>query len=336
MTDPSTEETDPAGLVNLAEDRLGAQVIYATDDFFAPRERLLKAAEPIAKPGTFDAHGQWMDGWESRRRRGGGHDYCVIQLAYPGNVHQIDVNTRYFTGNYPPEASLEALTRGSPLDPDALWQEILPRQPLSGDAHNRFAITHSGPWRFLRLHIFPDGGIARLRVFGLVERDWVEIRKNLAPSDLIDLFGMENGGVALLANDEHYGSIRHLNRAGRGINMGDGWETRRRREPGHDWVILKLGHPGQLQRVIIDTAHYRGNYPERVSLDAVLLAPGAALTSQDYPNLDWQPLMSPQFLTPDAEHEFTQLIPHERLSHVRVNIHPDGGLSRVRLFGRPL
>ncbi len=351
---------DISALVNLAEDRLGAEALFATDDFFAPKARMLKAEAPVAKPGTFDDNGQWMDGWESRRRRGGGHDYCVVKLAFPGEIEVIDLDTCYFTGNYPPQASLEALpefwgsaesVESDPLQPDAPWREILTPQELSGNQHNLFTISDHGPWRYLRLHIYPDGGIARLRTFGRVALDWEKIQKQLKPGESLDLLAVENGGIAILANDQHYGSITHLNRPGRGINMGDGWETRRRRESGHDWVIVELGHPGQLDKVCIDTAHFRGNFPESVSLEGIFVngvcrekpsgkasgsdSPPPANT-QPGPDADWQPLMPPQPLGPDAVHDFQQqLLPHETISHVKINIHPDGGLSRVRLYGIP-
>ena len=92
----------------------------------------------------------------------------------------------------------------------------------------------------------------------------------------VDLLALEHGGRALSCSDEHYGSMHNLNVAGRGVNMGDGWETARRRGPGNDWVVLALGHAGVIESVEVDTAHFKGNYPDRVSLDAALFADGEA------------------------------------------------------------
>lgn len=319
----------PPGLINLADESLGAQALWASDEFFAAKERMLNPAEPVSRPGTFDEHGQWMDGWETRRRRGGGHDSCVVRLAYPGVIRLIDLDTRYFTGNYPAQASVEATADLDPLDPAARWTTILPAIALGGDRHNPFPIADNSCWRSLRLNIFPDGGIARFRVCGVVRPDWTTI----GPNELVDLFAIERGGIALQANDEHYGDIRNLNRPGRGVNMGDGWETRRRREPGFDWVIVRLGHPGTIHEVEIDTAHFRGNFPDRVSLHGALVR-GLSDDALAASSMHWPLLLPEQPMTADAQHRFKdELARLGPVSHVRMNLHPDGGVSRLRLFG---
>jgi allantoicase len=320
----------PSGLTNLAEDALGAQALWATDDFFAPKERLLLRAEPISKPGTFDDNGQWMDGWESRRRRGGGHDACIVRLAFPGLIRLIDIDTRFFTGNYPPQAAVEATNDDDPLAAKAKWTPLLATRALRGNSHNRFPVENETSWRFVRLNIFPDGGVARLRVWGVVQPDW----KTIGEDRTVDLFAVEHGGIALQANDQHYGHIRNLNRPGRGVNMGDGWETRRRREPGFDWAIVKLGRPGIIEAVEIDTAHFRGNYPDRVSLQAALVkgVGDAALAEQ---STRWLHLLPEQQMSADMQHRFKSEVSRlGTVSHVRINMHPDGGISRVRLYGR--
>jgi len=322
----------PSGTLNLAESELGAQALWSTDDFFAQKERMLARAEPVSRPGVFDDNGQWMDGWESRRRRGGGHDICVVRLAWPGEIRMIDLDTHYFTGNYPPHASVEALQSGyagDPLDPAASWTTLLPKSALTGNSHNRFVVTSTEPWQFLRLNIFPDGGVARLRVWGVVRPDWTSVSRDR----VLDLFAVENGGAGLCANDEHYGSIRNLNRPGRGVNMGDGWETRRRREPGYDWSIVRLGHPGAIEEVEVDTAHFRGNYPDRVSLQAALVEGSDA--ALELSSREWPLLLPEQKLQAHAQHRFRkELASLGPVSHVRMNIHPDGGVSRLRLLGR--
>jgi len=334
-------ETIPAGTINLAEAELGAHALWATDDFFAPRERMLARAEPVSRPGVFDDNGQWMDGWESRRRRGGGHDACIVKLALPGVVQHVDLDTRFFTGNYPPHASIEATNDPQPLSDTASWQPLLAKSALQGNGHNVFAVENDQPWQFLRLNIYPDGGIARFRVWGRVRPDWLRV----SPDEVIDLFALHHGGVGLCANDEHYGSIRNLNRPGCGVNMGDGWETRRRREPGNDWAVLELGHPGTIEEVEVDTAHFRGNFPDRVSLQAALLdekrrhgglaASPAFVASLAFASEKWTTLLPEQKMRADAQHRFrAELAKLGPVSHVRLNLYPDGGVSRLRLYGR--
>ena len=319
----------PAGLINLADGSQGAQALWANDEFFAAKERMLQPSEPVFRAGTFDAHGQWMDGWETRRRRTPGHDSCIVRLAYPGVVKLLDLDTRHFTGNYPPRASVDATADLDPLQPGTRWTPILPVRELGGNRHNLFAVGDGSAWRSLRLNIIPDGGIARFRAWGVVQSDWNAVRGD----EPVDLFAVERGGVALIANDQHYGSIRNLNRPGRGVNMGDGWETRRRREPGADWVIVKLGHPGLIREVEVDTAHFRGNFPDRVSLQAASVQ-GIADDALEAASSKWPVLLPEQKLSADAVHRFEQQVVNlGPVSHVRMTIHPDGGVSRLRLIG---
>ena len=314
--------------VQLEQPRLGTRVVYATDEYFAAKERLIEAAEPVFIADRYDDHGKWMDGWESRRKREPGHDYCVIRLGLPGIVRGLDIDTRYFTGNYPPDASVEACVSGE-LVPSVGWETIQPKVGLKGDAHNFMAIENDRRFTHVRLHIYPDGGVARLRIYGEVRPDWGELQGRE-----IDLLALENGGRAIACSDEHYGSMHNLNVAGRGVNMGDGWETARRRGPGNDWVILALGHPGTIGRVEIDTAHFKGNYPDRASIQAALLpqaAPGDLVAA----SADWPTLLPESKLGMDRQHEFAaELADLGPVSHARLSIFPDGGVSRLRLFGK--
>lgn len=319
----------PAGLVNLADGSQGAEALWANDEFFAAKGRMLQQAEPVFRAGTFDEHGQWMDGWETRRRRTPGHDSCIIRLAYPGVVKLIDLDTRHFTGNYPPRASVDATADPDPLQPGTRWTPILPVQELGGNRHNVFPVGSASAWNALRLNIIPDGGIARFRVWGAVQADWAAV----GDDEPVDLFAVERGGTALIANDQHYGSIRNLNRPGRGVNMGDGWETRRRREPGADWVIVKLGHPGVIRAVEVDTAHFKGNFPDRVSLQAARIS-GITDDALESASAAWPILLPEHPLSADAVHRFEDPVANlGPVSHVRMTIHPDGGVSRLRLIG---
>lgn len=337
--------------INLANERLGAKAIYSTDEFFGAMQRMLNPAEPVFLPDEFDDHGKWMDGWETRRRRGGGHDECVARLGVPGLIRAVNIDTRHFTGNYPPQASLEACYSEQAPDQGARWTEIIPVSPLQGDSHNLFDVKNAQIWNHLRLKIHPDGGVARLRVYGYAYRDWSKV----SGSQLLDLAAVENGGRAVLCNDEHFGDMGNIIMPGKGINMGDGWETRRRREPGHDWVVLQLGHLALIDSVSVDTAFFKGNYPDRISMDAARLPAStqedpspediaafgfviAWRISQEAPlpeNMDWRPLLDEHPLSADSERLFReQLRDVGRVTHLRLNIHPDGGLSRVRVFGR--
>ncbi len=314
--------------LDLANSRLGAEAIYCTDDFFAPMERMLNPTEPVFIEDKYDDHGKWMDGWESRRKRTEGHDHCVVKMGLPGSIAAIDIDTRHFTGNFPPRASVEACYSDTPLDESTAWTEILPEVELNGNSHNIFEIENDANWNHVRLHIYPDGGVARLRLFGQVHRDWSEV----AADELVDLAAAVNGGVAVACNDEHFGVMGNILMPGKGINMGDGWETRRRREPGNDWVIVRLGHPGVVKQVEVDTAFFKGNYPDGVSIEGCVVEDDSSMG--DPGSIDWTPLLPRQKLAADAVHTFSDELEGDvHASHLRIQIYPDGGLSRVRIFG---
>jgi allantoicase len=323
-----TAEKNPFGAwIRLEQPRLGTRVTYASDEFFAAKERLIQPTDPIFIDGKYDDHGKWMDGWESRRRRTPGHDFCIIRLGVPGVIRGFDIDTRYFTGNYPPQVSIDASASEEDV-PDNGWNEILPGIDLQGDSRHFVEVSSDEVWSHLRLNIYPDGGIARLRVYG-------EVKPAFDDKDdtdgVVNLLALRNGGRALAASDEHYGSMHNLNLPGRGINMGDGWETARRRGPGNDWVILALGHPGTIRRIEVDTAHFKGNYPDRVSVEAALFAGnGEAVAASN----GWQTLLPESKLQMDQQHYFeAELEKPGPVSHVRMSIYPDGGVSRFRVFG---
>jgi allantoicase len=311
--------------IRLEQPRLGTRVTHASDEFFAAKERLIQPADPVFINDKYDDHGKWMDGWESRRRRTPGHDFCIIRLGVPGIVHGVDIDTRFFTGNFPPQASIDACVSDDDV-PETDWTEIVPVAELEGDRHHFFEVSDGLAWTHLRLNIYPDGGVARLRIYGEVRAD-IE-----AGGGVIDLFALKHGGRALAASDEHYGSMHNLNLPGRGVNMGDGWETARRRGPGNDWVVAALGSPGVVERVEVDTAHFKGNYPDRVSVEA------ARFASHDEARSDserWQTLLPESKLAMDQQHYFeSELNDLGPVSHVRMSIYPDGGVSRLRIFGR--
>jgi allantoicase len=335
-------------LADLASGRVGGRAIATNDDFFAPMANLVKAQAPVFVPGKYTSRGKWMDGWESRRRRTPGHDWCTVKLGLRGVVHGVNIGTQFFTGNFPSHASLDALDEVTGTVPvknvkgdSPRWTTLLPKAPLKGNGDNLFTIADRRPWTHLRLNIYPDGGVARLRVYGEAAIDWARIAKAGRPLDLASIL---NGGLVLGASDMHFGARDNMIMPGRAPNMGDGWETRRRRGPGapneedfvgtptaSDWAIIRLGAPGSVTRVEIDTNHYKGNFPESASLWGTL-APGAPLETLE--GITWIELLPRTPLRAHHRHFFaTQLRRPGPVSHVRLHIYPDGGISRLRVHG---
>jgi allantoicase len=320
-------------LPDLAAERLGGEVIAANDDFFAPKENLVKASAPEWREGEYTDHGKWMDGWETRRRRTPGHDWAIIRLGVPGIVRGVVIDTSHFTGNYPEEASIDAsAVEGAddverPLGGSVQWEPLLPKSPLKGNTQNEFAIDGDGKRvTHVRLNIFPDGGVARLRVYG----DVVPDEETLAPGNELDLAAMVNGGFVISCSDMHYGNRNNLILPGRSTHMGDGWETKRRRGPGHDWAIVRLARRGVIKRVEIETDHFKGNAPGKCDLEYTDAVAGSKFDAE---NAKWATLVPETPLDPHAQRGFMVAAP-KPATHVRLNIYPDGGVARLRLFGK--
>ena len=315
--------------LDLSNPRLGTACVACSDDFFAPMQRILEPAPAIFIPDKYDDHGKWMDGWESRRKRTPGHDWLVIRLGQPGRIHAFDVDTSHFTGNFPPEASIEAWHGEAEMPPDdADWTPVLSRRPLAGDGHNPFLADREGTWTHLRLNIFPDGGVARLRVFGTVDKDWSRVG-----DEVVDLAAQVNGGLGVACSDAHYGAPANMIAPGEGANMGDGWETARRRVPGNDWAILKLGHRGRPERALVNTDFFRGNFPDRCALSGAEVEEGTSVEEIVAASEGWPRMLEESKLSADADHTF-DLADIGPVTHVRLDIFPDGGVSRLRLWGR--
>ncbi|HUK36648.1 MAG TPA: allantoicase [Vicinamibacterales bacterium] len=320
-------------LIDLASERLGAVALFATDEFFAPKERLTHPGPPVWREGEYTDRGKWMDGWETRRRRDVlpgdsgfelAHDACVIKLGVAGVVRAVDVETTHFKGNFPESCSVDACVMpGATTHYDlerAVWHTLVDRTPLQGDSHNLLQIpsihaTH------VRLNIFPDGGVARLRVYGDVTPDWNALRHR----GEIDLAAAINGGKVIDCSDMFFGAKQNLIMPGPPRSMAEGWETKRRRGPGHDWIVVHLGAPGSIVRVEVDTRYFKGNAPAACSIDACTgPAPG-----------DWQELLPRTVLTPDRRHSFDAALRRvSDVTHVRLNVFPDGGVARMHVFGR--
>jgi len=276
-----------------------------------------------------------MDGWlESRRKRTPGHDWAIIQLATPGKITGFDIDTNFFLGNHPPHASIEAVYLTDAIavkdwDAGVEWKEVLPKSPLDAGSQNFYESDSNDIYTHLRLHIYPDGGVARLRVYGEVFKNWQLVDE----SEQIDLAAAINGGKAIACNDMFFSAMGNLIMPGRGINMGDGWETKRNRTPGNrDWVILKLATAGNIEKIIVDTCHFKGNYPDSCSIEACMSNNDEAVLTDAQ---EWKAILPAQKLSADNEHEYVNEIQNPGIySHVRLNIFPDGGISRLRLFGK--
>ena len=310
-------------LIDLASERLGGSVLYANDDFFAEKENLLKPSKAVWKEHEYTDRGKWMDGWESRRKRVPGYDFAIIRLGVRGVVTGVVVDTSYFRGNFPQACSIEATAAriDTPVEQllAANWREILPRSPLQGDGENIFANLLTDAVTHLRFNIFPDGGVARLRVHGEVVPDW---RLVGGLGNEIDLAAVENGGDVLTCSDMFFGPKHNLIMPGRAHNMSDGWETRRRRGPGHDWVIVKLATEGRVRRIELDTNHFKGNYPDTASIEG----------SVDGEH--WMELLPVTKLQAHTRHFFIdELLTDGPFTHLRLNVYPDGGVSRLRVWG---
>ena len=365
-------------LNDLASSRVGGEILFATDDWFAVAENLLKPSPPEWREGVFTLYGKWMDGWETQRKRIPGHDWCVIKLGIPGVIKGLDIDTSFFTGNYPPKVSLQAasLDKGQIIFPERksamgskapadwitktakateVWTEILPMTELKpgnpATAHNFFVINNSERWTHVRLNIYPDGGVARLRVYGLAVKDWTQMIMTNKEM-IVDLAAMENGGAVVGWSNMHYGHPRNLIAPGPGINMGDGWETARRvdrpsvlelgedgclKVPGCEWSIIHLGHPGTLKKIEIDTAHFKGNFPASCDIEGFLMPNKSIMngSTEDWSLLSWKMLVPKAKLSPDKRHVFLNLKDCGIVSHVRLTIYPDGGVSRMRCWGVP-
>ena len=313
---------------DLASRWLWGTVMAASDEAFGDKENLLNPDPPLNEPGHYGNRGEIVDGWETRRRREGGHDGAVIRLGAPGLITSITVDTSFFTGNFPESCQVEACGyEGFPSpnelnDAETEWLELVPRSPLRGNHHNVFPVADSRRFTHLRLAIFPDGGVARLHVNGRVIPD-----PRLIDGLSIDLASQSYGGVVVASSDDFYTSANLLNRPDRARTMGEGWETRRRRDQGHDFALFRLAFAGHARQLIVDTAHFRYNATAEV---AVYGSEAEETPSVDSPS--WKPVLGRTRLQPDTYHVFP-LFGDMPVGSIRLDAFPDGGISRLRVIG---
>ncbi len=259
MTDASEPPAIFSGLVDLARADLGGVVLACSDDFFAEAGNLVRVEEAVFDPDAYTERGKLMDGWESRRKRVPGHDWCILKLGVAGEIRGVDIDTSHFLGNHPPHASLEACrvsdeTTVTSLRGETVWTEIVRSMPLRRGSHNLQVVDREGEWTHVRLRIYPDGGVARLRIWGRPRPEPVTEEEDLA--------SLLRGGRAVACSDMFFSPMNNLLLPHPAPNMGGGWETRRSRPPGMDWIIVRLGSPGRLSRAVVDTLHFKGNFPE--------------------------------------------------------------------------
>ena len=314
-------------LVDVASARLGARIVGCNDEFFAPASDLLKVPDAVWREGEYTDRGKWMDGWETRRRRTPGHDWCIIRLGVPARLHGVVVDTSFFQGNQPDRASLEATdtTDEAALGDSATWTPIMAETTLKPDTRHPLRVVHQGRATHIRFNIYPDGGVARLRVFGEPAR-----HPDLRAGATADLAALENGALVVGCSDMSFGRVQNLIYPGRSTHMGDGWETRRRRGPGNDWAVIRLAAPGAISRIEIDTSHFKGNAPESCSLE-VCTAPDYGLRAPG-DGTAWRQLLPRTTLAPDALATF-EVKADAPATHARLGSYPDGGIARLRLIG---
>lgn len=320
--------TDTHTWPDLASERLGGSVLAANDEFFAPKENLIRAEPPVFKPDLYTERGKWMDGWESRRRREPGHDWCVLRLGAAGIVQTVVVDTTHFRGNHPEACAIEACgLEGTPTLAElerAEWTEIVPYTELAGDTPNELPVDVQHRVTHVRLRIYPDGGVARLRVYGEALPRWGKVHDG----GLVDVASALFGGRVVAVSDDFFASEHHLLLPGPATNMGDGWETRRRRGPGNDWCVIRLGARGAVRRAVVDTTHYKGNAPGSCTLEGCFDPEAQGAPSGD----GWRTLLEQTPLQPHTVHRFDELADAGELTHVRLSIYPDGGIARIRLL----
>jgi allantoicase len=337
--------TTPSRRLDLASRALGGAVVWANDEFFGMKEHLVTPAPPTFSPHTFDLKGQVVDGWETRRRRPGGpgvdagaYDSAIVRLGAPGLIHAVSVDTSFFVGNYPPACSVEALfAEGFPSPGELLaadWTTIVGEHKLEGDTANDFEIDDEGLRRrgftHVRLNNIPDGGIARLRVYGEVLAN-----PEFTVGVQCDLAAARNGARIAGSSNAFFSPAVAALMPGESRVMGDGWETARRRDDGNDWIAVRLVGEGVARVVEIDTANYKGNAPDRITVHARVDRSGVGNAGHDddgdSPDA-WFTLIPETRVQPDTLHRF-RLDDAPPMTHLRLDTFPDGGVARLRVHG---
>jgi len=323
--------------IDIASSDQGSKVIYCSDEFFADSSRMLQANDPVWIEGKYDENGKWMDGWESRRRRDGKNDFCFIRLGSPSIINNFNIDTTHFTGNFAPGISIlgcyvpGGTTDDRVVDGSAVseWFDLLAQENLEGDSHNLFSCKSTQPLTHLKITLYPDGGIARFRAYG---NTYFEDNKYQMTG--ANVISKQSGARAVFANDEHFGCLSNVLEEHDPLSMADGWETRRRRKPGNDWGIIALSSPAKVHEIVIDTSFFKGNFPDTFSISST------NMTDTDDNTLiekskTWDLLIERKKLGMNQIHVFnkTNLLHNDSITHIRIDIFPDGGIARLKLIG---
>ena len=317
-------------MINLVEPRLGSKVIFKTDDFFASASRIIKAEDPVFKEGVFDKHGKWMDGWETRRRRTKGFDYLIIKLGKPGKIFNVDVDTTHFSGNQPTQVSLEACLINKKPSKKTRWIKILGKKKVGPNKNHNFKINNHSDFNYVKFNIFPDGGVARLRLYGKITLEKMNMK-----GKIINLSSILQGASIVGCNNEHFGRAENVIAPGKSKNMADGWETRRSRGKNFDWLIIKFGKSGIIKKLEIETHHFKGNFPDTCSIQTCLITKKISNKAVVLKSKKWKTILNKVKLKPHRKHVFTnKIMKKNRVNYLRINIYPDGGISRIRTFGQ--
>jgi allantoicase len=320
------------GLIDLAQPRLGSKVIFKTDDFFASAHRIINPLLPVFKEGLFDKNGKWMDGWESRRKRISGHDFLIIKLGKPGSINKVDVDTSHFNGNQPSMISLEGCNSKSKNLKDLNWKTIIRKKKTKANSHHLFNTSSKSIFTHIKLNIFPDGGVARLRLYGNISKT-----NNNFRNKTVNLTSLLNGASVIACNNEHFGKAENILAPGKAKNMGDGWETRRRRDKGFDWLILSSIKGKKIDKIEISTHHFKGNFPSHCSLQAAFISNKKSSSTIVKSSNKWKFLMNKVVLSANKTHKFkNKLMKDNKINFIKINIFPDGGISRFKIFGKSI
>ena len=318
------------GLIDLAQPRLGSKVIFKTDDFFASANRIIDPSSPVFKEGLFNKNGKWMDGWESRRKRTPGHDYLIVKLGKPGSISKVNVDTSHFNGNQPSMISIDACNSKSNNIKSFKWKNLVSKKKTKANSHHIFKTSSKSVFTHIKLNIFPDGGVARLRLYGSISKE-----NNNFGKKTINLASLLDGASVVACNNEHFGKAENILAPGKAKNMGDGWETRRRRDKGFDWLILNSIDGEMIDKIEISTHHFKGNFPSHCSLQAAYIPTKKSSSSIVNSSNNWKTLMNKTTLKANKTHTFKNtLMKKNKINFIKINIFPDGGISRFRIFGK--
>lgn len=323
-------------MINVTSLDLGTKVLYTSDEFFAKAEDMLLETDAVFKD-EYDDNGHWMDGWETRRRRDSENDYCIIKLGAISKIDSFVVDTAHFKGNYPLAVSIKGCFAKDVRDEDITnhpenfqWKELLIQSDLSGDTKHDFNSSCQDEITHLRMDIYPDGGIARFKALGTICFD-----EKLYDVDNINVISMLNGARAVSTNNEFFGELKNILKEKDALYMGDGWETRRRRKPGFDWGIIELAKPAIIDNIMLDTNFFKGNFPDSFSICSAFVEESTdnSIVTQ---SIFWEELIPSQKLEMDNKHYYNKsfLLHDKAITHIRINIFPDGGVSRLKLFGK--